>query len=138
MFWPFSRRRATHLMAGEWGEQCAGRHLEEKGYKILGRRVRFGGQDELDLVARDGQTLVFVEVKTRAVEDFGRPIDSVNAAKRRSLSRAAMKYLKKLKQKPEYIRFDVVEVIGTPAGEPPVIRHIDNVFSLQGGYKLPW
>ncbi len=130
--------RPAPLRPGEWGERCAERELARKGFKILGRRIRFGGQAELDLVVRDGATLVFVEVKTRATEDFGRPIDAVNRGKRKSLSRAAIRYVQRLRQKPEFIRFDVVEVIGHEGGEDPIIRHIKNVFSLEGGYRWPW
>jgi Holliday junction resolvase-like predicted endonuclease len=58
--------------------------------------------------------LVFVEVKTRKNEDFGRPISSVNKAKRHRLSRAAVGYLKRQKPPPDYFRFEVIEVIGEP------------------------
>jgi len=59
---------------GIWGENQAEEFLKAKGYKILGQRVRIGDRDELDLVARDGKILVFVEVKTRGSQDFGRPL----------------------------------------------------------------
>ena len=78
--------------------------------------------------------MIFVEVKTRANEDFGRPIAAVNRAKRKKLSRAAVHFLKKRELRSPYIRFDVVEVIG----EKPEIRHIKNVFTLEGGYRVWW
>lgn len=132
------RRGPAHLRAGEWGEQQAERLLRSKGWTILGRRVRVGRRDELDLVARAGGVLVFVEVKTRRAEDFGRPFSAVDRAKRRCLSRAAYGYLRALRERPEYFRFDVVEVVGEPGGAEPVIRHIENAFQLEGGYRLPW
>ena len=112
--------------------------MKKASYQILGRRVRVGRHDELDLIARDGDTMVFVEVKTRKNENYGRPAASVNREKRRKLSRAAVGFLKKRKLRPPYIRFDVMEVIGEPDGDSPEIRHIENAFQLEGGYRIWW
>ncbi len=144
--WPFSLLRRASAprpeshRAGAWGEQTAADFLRHKGYRILGRNVRFGSRRELDLVARSPapETLVFVEVKTRRDESFGRPFSAVDRAKRRALGRAAMRYLLRLQPKPARIRFDVVEVVGSPDGPPPVVRHIENAFSLGPDYRLPW
>jgi putative endonuclease len=122
---------------GLWGEVQAEHALRQKGYAILGRRVRVGRRDELDLVARDGAVLVFVEVKTRKTEAFGRPGAAVNHAKRHYLSRAAVRYLKRLRQSPNAFRFDVVEVIGAPDAHAPLIRHIKNAFALDRCYRVP-
>ena len=144
--WPFSlfrkmkdNRPESHR-AGEWGEQLAASFLKKSGYRILGRNVRFGSRCELDIVARStaSETLVFVEVKTRRSEEFGRPISFVDRGKRRAMGRAAMRYLHRIKAKPAHIRFDVVEVVGSPGGEHPLIRHIENAFSPGPGYRLPW
>jgi putative endonuclease len=144
--WPFSLFRksakvypATQL-AGAWGEEVAADFLKKRGYQILGKNVRFGSRCELDLVARAPApaTLVFVEVKTRQSEAFGRPISAVDRGKRRAIGRAALRYLHRIKTKPERIRFDVVEVVGSPGDENPVVRHIENAFSLGPGYRLPW
>ncbi len=138
MRWPWQKKKEhEHLRAGRWGEKQAEHLLEGKGYKILGRRVHVGLRDELDLVARHGDVLVFVEVKTRAGEMFGRPIESVNKAKRHVLSRGAIRYMTKLREKPDHFRFDVVEVIGKPCSDPE-IRHIENAFNLDPMYKIPW
>ena len=128
---------AKPLSAGQWGEAQAERALRQKGYAILGRRVHVGRRDELDLVARDGAVLVFVEVKTRKTEAFGRPCAAVNHAKRHYLSRAAVRYIKQLRQRPEAFRFDVVEVIGTVDTPAPLIRHIENAFPLDRCYRVP-
>jgi len=128
---------APHLRTGRRGEALAEKFLKKAGFKILGRRVRVG-RDELDLIARQEDTLVFVEVKTRAGEDFGRPAAAVNRAKRRNLSRAAIRFLKKRKLRPPTIRFDVVEVIGAPDDGKPEIRHIQNAFTFEGGYRIWW
>ena len=99
--------------------------------------MRVGQRDELDVVARDGAVLVFVEVKTRKSEAFGRPLTAVDRAKRRALCRAAVRYLERLKYPAVNFRFDVVEVIGEPGDGAPVVRHIENAFNLDRRYHLP-
>jgi putative endonuclease len=138
----FFRKKASdddpesrHLKTGEWGEKRAELLLKRKGYRILGRRVRVGPHDEVDLVARDGDVLVFVEVKTRKQEEFGRPFTAVDRKKRRALSRAAVRYLKKIGNPRVYFRFDVVEVVGAMGDERPVTRHIENAFQLDKRYS---
>ena len=97
-----------------------------------------GRHDEIDLIARLDDTMVFVEVKTRKNENYGRPAASVNRDKRHKLSRAAVSFLQKRKLRPPYIRFDLIEVIGEPDGGTPEIRHIENAFQLEGGYRIWW
>ena len=142
MRWPWQKKAETRdelaHRAGLWGEKVAAKLLSRKGYRVLGQRVRVGTRDELDIVARDGQVLVFVEVKTRKSEDFGRPVTSVNRGKRHSLSRAAMRYMKKLSPRPSHFRFDVVEVIGTEDVGDPIVRHLENAFALEAGYRVYW
>jgi putative endonuclease len=133
-----ARRTTSALRPGEWGERLAGRELKRAGLRMVGHRVRVGRRDEIDLIAWDGDTLVFVEVKTRATESFGRPVDAVNRAKRRHLSRAAVRYIAAKRIRPAYLRFDVVEVVGAEGGPPPIVRHLRSVFGLEGGYRLPW
>lgn len=128
-----------HLETGAWGEEVAAGHLAAKGYKILGRRVKAGLRGELDIVTRSPEgVLVFVEVKARADESFGRPFAAVDRRKQRALSRAAWTHLNKLRPRPDYFRFDVVEVIGSPDRGEPVVRHIENAFSLMGSKRLRW
>ena len=126
-----------HLKTGLWGEDQAAVFLEKKGYKVLSRRFRVTARDEFDLITRFGETLVFVEVKTRKTELFGRPATAVDRAKRHHLSRAAVRYLQRVKQ-PVNFRFDVVEVVGENDGPEPVIRHIESAFTLDRCYVLPW
>jgi putative endonuclease len=136
--WLKKKAEPAHLKSGRWGEQRSVRLLKSAGWKICGERVRVGRHDELDIVAEHEGVLVFVEVKTRKNENYGRPFSAVNREKRKRLSRAAVGYLKKKKLQPDYIRFDVIEVIGEPGGEPPEIRHIENAFQLDSAYKLWW
>jgi putative endonuclease len=128
----------AHLKSGKWGERLAVRFLKKNRYKIIGQRVRVGKRDEIDIIAEHSDALIFVEVKTRRNEDYGRPFSAVNQAKRKHLSRAAVAYLKRKKIEPDFIRFDVIEVIGEPGGDTPEIRHIENAFPLDSAYRLWW
>ena len=112
--------------------------LRKKGYRILGRRVRIGRRDEIDLVARHKETLIFVEVKTRKHERYGRPVEAVGRQKRCVTSRAAVRYLKSIKCPPRFFRFDVVEIVGSMDDTKPMIRHIENVYTLDKRYTLPY
>ena len=129
-------RLPEHLITGIWGERLAVSFLKKKGLKIIGKRVRVGAKDELDIVARDKNTLIFIEVKTRKNSNFGRPSSSVDKRKIKNLSRAAMTYVRKLRKKPDYVRFDIVEVLGQPGGDPAEINHIENAFQLNSRYRM--
>jgi putative endonuclease len=122
---------------GRWGEAVARRMLAAKGYRILGSRVKVSARDELDIVARDGDSLVFVEVKTRAKEDFARPLSAVDRRKMQVLSRAGVRYLKRKKFPAVNFRFDIVEVVGKRGDRQPVVRHIESAFPLDIRYILP-
>jgi putative endonuclease len=110
-------RRTSAQAVGLVGEDTAERLLERHGLEIVARnyRTRHG---EIDLVARDGATLVFVEVRSRASGRFGGAIESITAAKRRRIVAAARHYLSKLTREPP-CRFDVVTL---EAGEPAWLR----------------
>lgn len=141
MWNPFRKQKnadPSHLRAGRWGESAARAFLKAKGCRIIGSRVRVGRRDEIDLIAVEDGTLLFVEVKTRAGEAYGRPVDAVNRGKRWAMGRAAVRYMKGMKKKPPYFRFDVVEVIGREEEGEPVIRHLKNVFTLPRSVRVPW
>src|SRR5437016_4985414 len=111
----FSRWRTSpksgHLRLGARGETLACRYLKRNGYKVLFRNFRGRSGGEIDVVCRDNDTLVFVEVKTRAAEDFGRPFFAVDRAKQKRISRGALVWLRMLDNPDILFRFDVVEVI---------------------------
>ena len=117
-----------HLRRGKLGERAAKKFLQKAGLKFLTANFRTG-RGELDLVFRDADCLVFVEVKTRSSEDWTRPAAAVNAEKRRRLSRCALDYLRLLKNPPVKIRFDVVEVL-LREGAVAEVRHLPNTFAL--------
>ncbi|MCS6770531.1 MAG: YraN family protein [Kiritimatiellae bacterium] len=125
------------MKAGKWGESVAARLLRKKGYRIVARRLIIQ-RAEIDLIAKRDGTLVFVEVKTRAEERFGRPASAVGRLKKRRITRAALEYLRHLRSRPDYVRFDIIEVIGRPDGGHPVARHVENAFTLSAGARLPW
>ena len=129
----FSSSPPQHLQLGTRGEKLASRLLRRNGYKILSRNFRGRTGGEIDLVCRDGDTLVFVEVKTRTREDFGRPLDSVDRDKRKRISLGGLAWLRLLGDPDILFRFDVVEVIITEGSEPR-IEHLQNAFSLPEPY----
>src|SRR5919204_6192662 len=85
-----------HLRRGALGEKLACRYLKRSGYKILLRNFRGRSGGEIDVVCRDNDTLVFVEVKTRAREDFGRPFEAVDREKQKRISRGGLAWLRML------------------------------------------
>jgi len=94
---------------GTRGEQIAVKYLQNRGYRILERNYR-NRLGEIDIIARHGRDLVFIEVKTRTDNLFGSPFDSVTAAKQRQLSKVALEYLSKHNWLDHPARFDVVGV----------------------------
>ena len=125
----------TAKQVGELGERLAAKHLKKIGYRILGKNLHFG-KNELDLVAKDGRFLVFVEVKARSFEGelpIARPADAVDLGKRRRTVLAALNYLK-VHPSPLCPRFDVVEVYLDREQhlKPTKINHILDAFTASG------
>src|SRR5882757_5178216 len=116
---------------GFLGERVAERFLRHKGYKIVACGLRLRGA-ELDLVAIDGRTIVFVEVKTRRTENFGRPAEAVDARKQWHMTRAALFYLKRHGLLEYQSRFDVVGIIWPHGAKRPEIQHFLNAFEAKG------
>ncbi|MCX6956309.1 MAG: YraN family protein [Verrucomicrobia bacterium] len=113
--------------AGERGEKLAAAWLQRtRGFAVVVRNWRnpHDRRDELDLVCRDGETLVFVEVKTRAPDALVPGYHAVDRRKKRVLQRAAKAYLAGLREKPRTFRLDVVEVV---FGGDPEVTHFENV-----------
>src|SRR5207245_6196693 len=99
-------------------KKLASAFLRRKGCRILYRNLRARHGGEVDIVCRDRDTLVFVEVKTRTREDFGRPVEAVNAAKRKLIARGALAWLRLLDNPDILVRFDVVEIVLAEDGQP--------------------
>jgi putative endonuclease len=116
---------------GRRAEDEAARYLEGRGLRLVARSFRARG-GEIDLIAQDGATLVFVEVKARASLSWGRPSEAVGPVKRARMVTAARLFLMRRGARPEPpCRFDVVEVLARP-GEPLRIRHLANAFGVDG------
>lgn len=115
------------LHTGKRGEDLAVAHLREAGYRIIERNYRcfFG---EVDVVAQDGDTLAFVEVKSRKSEAFGMPQEAVGFEKQKKLSRVSLHYLQQHRLESCKARFDVIAVSLSPGGTR--IDLIRNAFNL--------
>lgn len=113
---------------GGSGEEIAAAYLQRRGYVILAKnyRKRFG---EIDIVAAEGDTLVFVEVKTRTSAAFGSPLEAVDGRKQRRMAKAALAYLSAGNLHGRPARFDVVAVRLQQGG--PQIEHVRNAFDLE-------
>ena len=113
---------------GELGERVAARWLRRRGWQVVAWRFRSGHRD-IDLVARRGETVAFVEVKTRRRDRFGGPVGAVGWRKQRELARSAAVWLDRHGQGATAYRFDVIGVIVDGSGVR--LRHVENAFSLQ-------
>lgn len=115
------------LSLGAWGEDVAARFLRRKGMKIVDRNYRTP-VGEIDLIARHGKCLVFIEVKTRRSAAFGLPQEAVGPRKQRQIIRAAQWYLGSIRHSGLQPRFDVVAVCAQ--GGQPLIEHFPAAFEV--------
>ncbi|MDD5712038.1 MAG: YraN family protein [Smithellaceae bacterium] len=117
----------TGIETGKKGEDTAVRFLKKKGFRIVTRNYRcvFG---EVDIIAWDGQCLVFVEVKSRRGDEFGAPQLAVGADKQKKLSHVALNYLSENGLRDIDARFDVLAIVMAQNG--PLIEHIENAFEV--------
>jgi len=120
---------------GYLGERAAEKFLRRCGYKIVARGSRLPS-GELDLVAVDGRTVVFVEVKTRSSQQFGHPEEAVDENKQRRLTRAALAYLKRHGLLECRSRFDVVAVDWPAGTTTPRVEHYKSAFEAIGSEGL--
>ncbi len=112
---------------GDKGEDIAAKFLKKKGYKILKRNYT-APIGEIDIIAKDGDTVVFVEVKARTDDLFGLPHESVGSKKQRKLKSVALHYLSRLKKQPP-ARFDIISICFKEGRKE--IEHIKDAF--EGG-----
>jgi len=144
ILWGFSWFRRLRAAARSWfpphslgdrGENAAERFLRRHGFQILERRVR-GQLGEIDLIAVDGRTIVFVEVKTRRSHAKGHPAEAVDARKQRKLTRLALVWLKRHGLLHHAARFDVVAVTWPRDQRHPTIEHYRNAFDAVGRWQM--
>ena len=109
---------------GNLGEEIAAEYLEKYDYKIIKRNF-YCRQGEIDIIAKDKEEVVFIEVKTRSSINFGQPSEAVNSVKQKHMIKAAQYYLYKNNCLNDFIRFDVVEIL--IVGGRFVVNHIKQV-----------
>ena len=119
---------ATRQAFGVLGEQIAERWLRRHGWRVVQRRFRSGHRD-IDLVVERQGTVAFVEVKARKGDDFGSPVEAVNWAKQKELSRSAAVWIDRHGKPFESYRFDVIGVL--VQGERVRVRHVPNAFAVE-------
>jgi len=129
-----ARRRRTwdrDLAAGRRGEDLAHRYLRREGFIIIARNYRLSsGEAEADLIAREGEDLVIVEVKTRETAEYGAPERAVDREKQRHLVRVGREYARKTDTPWEHVRFDIVSVV---IGDQPGITLLRAAFQTPDG-----
>lgn len=128
-----TKNAPEHIRTGKRGETLACKFLRRNGYKVLYRNFKGRTGGEIDIVCRDDDTLVFVEVKTRGSESFGRPFEAIRHDQQRRISRGALAWLRLLDNPEILFRFDVVEVVFTEAAKPH-FELIRNAFQLSAPY----
>ena len=134
LLWKLSDRarqaRERHTLSpeaalGRKGEDLAHRYLESAGCKVVARNYRPGEDSEVDIVAREGETIVFVEVKSRTSAEHGSPDRAIDPEKKKHIIRAARSYVTRAGVPWSQVRFDVVAIVFT---SPPSIVHHRDVF----------
>lgn len=124
-------RGLLQKLLGNRGERLAVRFLKKKGFRIVTRRYRTK-QGEIDIIAADGDYIVFVEVKTRKNLQSGHPTESIDYRKQKKLTNLALGFLKKHNALDQPARFDVIGIVIPEDGRKPVIEHYPNAFSPVG------
>ena len=117
-----------HLQHGRVGEEAAKKHLRKLGLKFLTANFGIPGKGEVDLIFREEDCLVFVEVKTRSSEDWARPSSAVDRDKRQRLVKMSLAYRGRLPNPYVKYRYDIVEVL-LENGKVQEVRHIPNAFT---------
>jgi putative endonuclease len=121
---------------GQRGEWAAAKYLKRQGYKILAIGDRLKHRDELDIVASDSRTVVFVEVKTRTSQMQGHPAEAVDGFKQRKLTKLAVTFMKRHGLLEYSARFDVVAITWPENAKRPEIEHIKNAFEAVGTWEF--
>ena len=119
------------LNLGKSGEELAVKLLQKNGYKVIARNYK-SPLGEIDIIAKDKETICFVEVKTRRTDKFGSPLEAVSHFKQRQISKVVLEFLKKNKLLDSSARFDVVSVLYEK--DEPKSELLKNAFELSSGY----
>lgn len=121
----------SNKILGKLGEELACSFLEKQGWKILEKNFHYSRFAEIDIVAKDNDTIVFVEVKTRSTKDFGHPFEAVNRNKLLNIFKAGLAYLQKTKEPYRRYRIDIISVLGKCSPDStknaPKIEHLKDI-----------
>lgn len=118
------------IFIGKKGEDTAEKHLKKHGYKIIEKNYK-SHSGEIDIIALDKGTIVFVEVKTRRNDEFGPPELSVNSTKRRKIIKSALNFLSARRIKDTPCRFDIVAITESPDKKDKTINLIKDAFEIE-------
>lgn len=114
----------NNIITGKKGEETASEYIQNLGYKIIERNWHYSKNAEIDIIAEDNGTLVFIEVKTRTTLNYGHPFEAINHTKIQKIHKAILGYLSKSEKKYKTFRFDGIAIIGL---KNPIIEHIKNI-----------
>ena len=117
-----------HLQHGRLGENAAKKYLKKQGLKFLAANFGIAGKGEIDLIFREKDCLLFVEVKTRSSEEWARPAAAVDRDKRQRLVKMGLAYRRRLPNPYIKYRYDIIEVL-LEEGQVQQVRHIANAFN---------
>lgn len=110
---------------GKKGEGLACGYLEQNGFQVVKRNFRYGSAGEIDIIALEGETIVFVEVKLRASSKYGEPEEAITRNKIAQVRKIAAAYLYQENIRDKYCRFDVIAIRDYPGQEPDIIHYKD-------------
>ncbi|HPD34015.1 MAG TPA: YraN family protein [Bacteroidota bacterium] len=113
---------------GNDGEKIAEKYLQDLGYKIIKRKFHFGKVGEIDLIAKDGETIVFVEVKARKSSDYGSGFEAITPTKQKHLINVARGFLYVNELNDAFTRFDAISI--NLSKSPPEIEHLKNIITI--------
>ena len=128
-------RGLWNKLFGDRGERAAVKYLQRQGFQIIARQYSTPW-GEIDIVAIEGQTIVFVEVKTRKTINAGHPFEAVTHEKQSKLTRMALAYLKRYKLLEHSARFDVVSIVWPDENKSAEITHFRNAFEPVGKWQF--
>lgn len=119
--------KKSNKQIGNYGEEAAAKFLQKSGFKILERNYRYSRLCEIDIIAKNKDTIVFVEVKTRTSTSFGHPFEAINKSKLSNVFKAGLFYLQNTQESYKNYRIDIISVIGNINDKNPKIEHLKNV-----------
>ena len=117
--------KKSNKITGNIGENLAAEYLQKQGYNIIERNWRYSRNGEIDIIAEDKKTLVFVEVKTRKSVNFGHPLEAIDEKKFFQVKTIAQIYIAQAEKKYANYRIDAISII---LSNPPEIKHLKNIF----------